>query len=55
MPRSGDRVDLKPLRTTLISCVRHLSNNTSKKTLSDVRPEKAMGGWSCQTGRNDFP
>ena len=43
-PRSEDGVDLKPFRTTLISCVRHLSNNTSKKISSDVPPEEALGG-----------
>lgn len=47
-------VDLKPFRTTLISCIRHLSNNTSKKTLSDVHPEEALGGWSSRTGSNGF-
>lgn len=51
--RSGVGVGLKLVRT-LISCVRHLSNNTSKKTSSDVHPEEALGGWSSQTGSKGF-
>lgn len=54
-PRSGDRVDLKLFRTTLISCVRHLSNNISTKTSSDAHPEEAMGARSRQTGGKSSP
>lgn len=52
---SGDATDLQLFRTTLISCIRHLSNNTSKKTSSDVHLEEALGGRSSQTGSKGFP